>query len=255
MQLDLSFKLVALLCTIPTAIFVFKNRFINNMKVQYLDLMKDGKQDDNKNYRLDYRILSKLLYNMDDWVHLFMGQEDEVIKKIEFDKTDAIRGLGWFSLSLIFTLLSICSHYIAPSLGFLLATSTALIILYSVSTHYQMESIMNKLWEIKYGDVKQTKKRIPNRFTAALGYIDRIIYALFFAVQLYSVIGVWFGVKIANRLIGRSGIKSEEEYKEEGERKNLYLIGNVISLALGILGGILIKPLFNIAFLKRYLGI
>jgi hypothetical protein len=125
--------------------------------------------------------------------------------------------------------------------------SIAAIVIYFICAHFIVEFIMFHLWKCI------GKHRKAHRLTASLGFIDRIIYAVCFAVKGYAFIGVWLGIKVVSRLVSyrdptgkdMSMPEREKAFREEGERKNVYLIGNAISLVLGILGGIFIKVVFD----------
>lgn len=115
-----------------------------------------------------------------------------------------------------------------------------ILLFYFILVHVLMEIILNVLW--KYlGEARKAHK-----LTATLGIIDRFVYAFCFALGIYSFIGIWLGIKVASRLLP-SSIKAKDEngFRFEGQRKNLYLLGNIISLFFGIGGGILIKLLLT----------
>ena len=117
--------------------------------------------------------------------------------------------------------------------------SVTAILVYFIVTHFLIEFLTEFLWK------RIKKKRNSHILTATLGFIDRIIYALSLAFKAYVFIGIWLGIKIASRLVGYTIINEENEFKEEGERRNVYLIGNISSLILGLGGGFLVKFLFN----------
>lgn len=142
----------------------------------------------------------------------------------------------------------------------LVAFSIIAIIIYFVISQIYIKYLMGNLWTY-IGE-----ERGAHRLTATLGTIDRIIYAISFAFNQYAFIGVWLGIKIASRLINYRvdtfekviGDKTEEElkewkekkFKEEGEKRNVYIIGNAVSLFIGISVGFLIRimPKYPIAF-------
>lgn len=111
--------------------------------------------------------------------------------------------------------------------------SIVVVLGYFVLAHVAIEVLLG----ILYTYIGKSRK--PHKLTATLGWIDRAAYAALFIFNLYILIGLWFSVKVASRLIG-----GDKEFREEGERRNIYIIGNAISLALGILGGYLVKFLF-----------
>jgi len=122
-----------------------------------------------------------------------------------------------------------------------------LILTYFATAHILIDSFASKLWNYI------EPKRNPDKLTGALGVIDRIIYAICFAFQQYTFIGVWLGIKIATRLIEFKGVEITGNHKEDekkikpiGQRKNAYLLGNLASLVLGIAGGYLIIIVFNL---------
>ncbi len=90
------------------------------------------------------------------------------------------------------------------------------------------------------------EEKQPAKLTGALGVIERIIYTLFVfgGAAYYTYAGIFFGLKIAQRLITFSKIEKSEQLKNVGERVNVYFICNILSLAFGILGGILIRYLW-----------
>ena len=85
------------------------------------------------------------------------------------------------------------------------------------------------------------------RLTGALGVIERVIYTLLIlgGKDYYTYAEIFFGIKIAQRLITFSKIENSEKLKDVGERANVYFLCNIFSLAFGILGGLLIKYLWN----------
>lgn len=123
-----------------------------------------------------------------------------------------------------------CIYYIYSVIG---------IIAYFIIAHLLIENLMRNLW--KYVGQERGKEEKGHKLTATLGNIDRIIYAVCFALSKYTFIGVWIGIKMASRLITYTNITNKEEFQKEGERKNLYLLGNITSLVLGLLGGLIIK--------------
>jgi hypothetical protein len=146
---------------------------------------------------------------------------------------------------LLIVLFAIQSNDIIP-----IGKSIGIILFYFYLTQKFMESFLTKLWQ--YIIPSREDPRDPNKLTAALGAIDRIIYAICFVVQQYTFVGIWLGIKIASRLIEFKGVEikkngeTSEVIKELGERKNTYLIGNAASLLLGIGAGWLIILLFDL---------
>lgn len=83
--------------------------------------------------------------------------------------------------------------------------------------------------------------RKENKLTAFLGILDRFIYAMGIVLKQYTFIGVWLGIKIISRLTIHSDIKENNQIKEIGEKKNIFLIGNIVSLIIGIIGGLIVN--------------
>ena len=105
---------LALLCTIPTAFLAFKRQFIENYKAQCADLLKEQDKNYKKNIRFDYKILASIFFGIKgdtDWLHLF-DPGSEISKKIEHDKSDAVRGLIWFISFAICAIISITLQFI-----------------------------------------------------------------------------------------------------------------------------------------------
>jgi len=113
------------------------------------------------------------------------------------------------------------------------------IIAYFIKAHQFTEYCATNMWTY----LLDKEQRHVHKLTATLGYLDRAIYASCFVLNKYSFIAIWLGIKIASRLVGYTDIKERRDLWEDGERRNAFLIGNTISLVLGILGGILIKML------------
>ena len=111
MKTDYIFNILALLCAIPTAFLAFKNRFKENFKTQCEEIIRKENKDYKKDIRLDYRLLALMFYGLKDtknaWMRIFMGPDDEIVKRMEFDRSDAVRGLFWFCTSVLFALLAI----------------------------------------------------------------------------------------------------------------------------------------------------
>jgi len=116
----------------------------------------------------------------------------------------------------------------------------ASVFLYFYAAQTYIRNMSNTVW------VYIGKTESCHRLTAFLGNLEEMIYMLAFVLGQFSFIGVLFGIKIASRLIGFTKIEKTDDYIEEGERRNAYLIGNIISLGLGILGGIFLKTWLNI---------
>lgn len=79
----------------------------------------------------------------------------------------------------------------------------------------------------------------PAPLTPLLGLIERFIYTGLFSLgdEYYTYIAIFFGLKVAQRLVVFSRIENAEQLADMGKRLNVYLICNIISLIIGILGG------------------
>ena len=87
----------------------------------------------------------------------------------------------------------------------------------------------------------------PAKLTSTLGVIERIIYTscVLGGEKYYQYAGIFFGLKIAQRLIIFSKIDSPEKLKDAGQRANAYFICNILSLVFGVIGALLIHYLWN----------
>lgn len=94
-------------------------------------------------------------------------------------------------------------------------------------------------------------EQAPIYFRAAdvLGFLESFAYAIAYCLGYVNFIGLWLGVKSIGRWQS-GGPKSAVEYLEiSGEEKrerqnaeiNVYLIGNLLSVLLGVLVGIIWK--------------
>jgi hypothetical protein len=88
----------------------------------------------------------------------------------------------------------------------------------------------------KYVGAKESVAKL----TPTVGCMERAIYTILTALQQYQYVAIFFGIKIAQRLITFSKIENPKQLEEAGEHANVFVICNVISLAFGILGGMLI---------------
>lgn len=157
-----------------------------------------------------------------------------------------LRGIVLIFLQPILIFILLLIVYVVSILGMNFNTYTAILIIfvYFTLTHKLVESFLIKLYEY----VDKTIERKPNRLTALLGIIDRLVYALCFAIHQYNFIGIWLGIKIVQRVTQFKSVTIDEHDKIRiiGERKNIFLIANLVSLVLGIMGGYLIQILFNL---------
>lgn len=83
-------------------------------------------------------------------------------------------------------------------------------------------------------------KESPAKLTPTIGCIERATYTVLGALQHYQYIAIFFGIKIAQRLITYSKITNDNELEKAGEHANVFVICNIVSLGFGILGGALI---------------
>lgn len=86
----------------------------------------------------------------------------------------------------------------------------------------------------------------PNsqKLTAELGMIERLIYAVTYATQNYEVLYFWLGLKIVQKLI-RYKVNDIGEVIKLGERINVYLIGNFLSLVSALVSVEIIKLMIS----------
>ena len=119
-----------------------------------------------------------------------------------------------------------------------------IIIVFFMLAHKCVEHLLIKLYQYVF----PKQPRNSNKLTASLAIIDRLIYAICFAFTQYGFIAVWLGIKVAQRLIQFKPVElaEHEKIKEIGEKKNIFLIGNLASLILGIMTGYLIINWFNL---------
>lgn len=99
------------------------------------------------------------------------------------------------------------------------------------------------LWLRNYIGVEKEVAKL----TPTLGCIERAIYTLLYIFGGYQFIAIWFGIKVAQKLVTFTKIENKIENKElpkkVGERINVFLICNIVSLCFGILGGLFITHL------------
>ncbi len=121
--------------------------------------------------------------------------------------------------------------------NFLMKSSFYLILIfvYLVLAHYFIKDLADNLWLY----IGMPRKR--QRLTPTLGNIERFIYIFCYVMEQYTFIGIYFGIKIAHRLILPSSAMSEKQLIERGERTNAFLIGNINSLFFGLTGGFLLE--------------
>jgi len=85
----------------------------------------------------------------------------------------------------------------------------------------------------------------PVKLTSTIGCIERAIYTILTGLQQYHYIAVFFSIKIAQRFITYTKITNDEELKKAGRHANVFIICNIVSLCLGLLGGALILCLIS----------
>lgn len=93
--------------------------------------------------------------------------------------------------------------------------------------------------------ISDSKNEESNRFTDILGIIERVLYSTFLVMMQYKLIYLWFGLKIAQRMITYTKIHDENDLQKAGASANVYILGNLLSLGFGILGGLIIIFLLN----------
>lgn len=93
----------------------------------------------------------------------------------------------------------------------------------------------------KYIGAKDT----PAKLTPTMGCIERAIYTTLTVFQQPALIATFLGIKIAERMITYTKLESSSDIEKAGEHDNVFIIGNIISLGLGILGGLLILYFHN----------
>jgi hypothetical protein len=188
-----------------------------------------------------------------------MKKEDDIKKLFCFIKSG---GATFLFLFLYFLLLIIA--FLKPPSAY---SFIAIIIAYFSIAQIYIEYLQGNLWEYIYEQKDMEAQgltldnlRMTHKLTATLGLIDRIIYTICFLLEQYNIIWIWLGLKVASRLIASTGVTGHE-YIKEGEKRNAFLIGNAISLSLGIMAGIIIKnylisnyPNF-LTNIKNYLGL
>lgn len=188
-----------------------------------------------------------------------MKNEDDIKKLFCFIKS----GGATFLFLLLYFLLLIITFLKPPSAY----SFIAIIIAYFSIAQIYIEYLQGNLWEYIYEQKEMEDEGLTfdevrggHKLTATLGLIDRVIYAICFILGQYNIIGIWLGIKVASRLIASTGVTGYK-YIKEGEKRNAFLIGNAISLSLGIMAGIIIKnylisnyPDF-LTNIKSYLGL
>lgn len=225
--------------SVEAQLVLFKNKEIANSWNKFLEIYwrgfypisREGITEENLNEQLNKAApyTSKTLRNI--FVELGCYNKNAFIENGESDM-ELINMTKHFAKILISVGVLIAIFLKQPIIFYIIG-----IIAYFIGAHMCVEYLMKKLWD--YIGIK----REPIKLTATLGNIDRLIYAFSFVFKQYTFIGIWLGIKIASRLVSYTNITTKEVFDDEARRKNGYLIGNVISLALGLMGGIFIKAI------------
>ncbi len=204
---------------------------INGMKIEGYIYRTETNYWGNGYVELITKDLTNVI-DLSEGVEIKLTATDGIMKKIYLFIRFSIATLLFIGLYSVLFQHTIIKH--EPKLYFI-----GFIIVYLIIAQVYIEQIIGDLWEY-LGETRESQK-----LTATLGIIDQIIYMSSFALGQYSPIGVWLGIKVASRLVGVSKIEGESARKDEGQRRNVYLIGNATTLALGILGGVFLKTLLN----------
>ena len=104
------FDILTVLCAAGTAYLAFKARFMENLISQCKDLMGKEDKDFKKHISQRYRFFAYTYLGIKskyDWMQIFGDPTSEIKKRMNYDKSDAVRGLGWTVASVIFALISI----------------------------------------------------------------------------------------------------------------------------------------------------
>ncbi len=107
---------------------------------------------------------------------------------------------------------------------------------------------------IKGARIKDTGE-IPSYYRASnlLGFLESLAYALVYCLGHVGFIGVWLGVKSIGRWTSGAPASAVEYFDISDEQKrermnaevNIYLIGNLLSVFLGVTVGMIWKVLIN----------
>jgi len=82
-------------------------------------------------------------------------------------------------------------------------------------------------------------KAKSSRWAALTGCIERVIYTTSFVLGWYTVIVVIFGIKIALFTINCLSL----DVKDTAKAANSYILGNILSLGVAVLVGIIMKKI------------
>ncbi len=103
---------------------------------------------------------------------------------------------------------------------------------------------------IKGAKIKESHEK-PPYFRAAgwLGILETFVYALAICISYASFIGLWLGVKSIGRwapggpesIVDHLDLSKHEQRESKNAEINIYLIGNLLCVLLGVLVGIIWK--------------
>ncbi|PIV12474.1 MAG: hypothetical protein COS48_00535 [Candidatus Omnitrophica bacterium CG03_land_8_20_14_0_80_43_22] len=107
------------------------------------------------------------------------------------------------------------------------------VVVSAIAGHYIVTSYIRVVR--KY--VKSKAK--SSRWAALTGCIERVIYTTSFVLGWYTVIVVIFGIKIALFTINCLSL----DVKDTAKAANSYILGNILSLGVAVLVGIIMKKI------------
>lgn len=93
----------------------------------------------------------------------------------------------------------------------------------------------------KYSKYLNEEDKENGEFTLWLGTIEIFSFALSIVLGVATFIGVWLGIKTLNRW----RVKDKNESPKDASAINIFLIGNLLSVLMGVFGGLLFKLLSN----------
>ena len=94
----------------------------------------------------------------------------------------------------------------------------------------------------KYAKNISSDNRGSGEYTLPLGTIEIFSFALSIVLGVVAFIGVWLGVRTLNRW----KTKDRGEGPTEACAINIFLTGNLLSVLMGVLGGLFFKWLSNL---------
>ena len=166
------------------------------------------------------------------------------IKKLKTDIRQFKKSLIFLGELLLFTYLSYKWKTMPHAYSFNITgmDCSLMVIVYFAAAYKFTDSLMNDI----HDRMNLARKHI--RIAATLGITERLIYALCFVVQEYIFIAIWLGIKIARRLLQfkDTDVTDNGRIKLIRAYRKTFIIGNLVSLILGIVGGYLIQFLFNL---------